>query len=45
MLNLRFGLEGGLPATTQEAAAKLGITAEEVVRLETEALGKLRTQV
>ena len=45
VLNLRFGLEGGLPATTQEAAAKLGITAEEVVRLETEALGKLRTQV
>ena len=45
VLNLRFGLEGGLPATTQEAAAKLGITAEEVVRLETEALAKLRTQV
>ena len=45
ILNLRFGLEGGLPATPQETAAKLGITADEVIRLETEALRKLRTQV
>ena len=45
VLNLRFGLEGGLPATPQEIASKLGITADEVVRLETEALAKLRTQV
>ena len=45
VLNLRFGLEGGLPATPQEIAAKLGITADEVVRLEAEALAKLRTQV
>ena len=45
VLNLRFGLEGGLPATPQETASKLGITADEVVKLETEALVKLRTQV
>lgn len=45
VLNLRFGLEGGLPATPQETAAKLGITADEVIRMETVALGKLRTQV
>jgi len=45
VLNLRFGLEGGLPATPQETASKLGITPNEVVRLETEALAKLRTQV
>lgn len=45
VLNLRFGLEGGLPATPQETASKLGITPDEVVKLETEALAKLRTQV
>lgn len=45
VLNLRFGLEGGMPATPQETASKLGITPNEVVRLETEALAKLRTQV
>ena len=45
VLSLRFGLEGGLPATPQETAAKLGLTADAVIRLETEALGKLRTQV
>lgn len=45
VLNLRFGLEGKLPATPQETASKLGITADEVIRLETEALSKLRTQV
>lgn len=45
VLNLRFGLEGGLPATPQETASKLGITPDEVVKLETEALSKLRTQV
>lgn len=45
ILNLRFGLEGGLPATPQETASKLGITADEVIKLETEALAKLRDQV
>ena len=45
VLNLRFGLEGGLPATPQETASKLGITADAVVQIETEALKKLRTQV
>ena len=33
------------PCAVQETAAKLGISADEVVRLETEALAKLRTQV
>ena len=45
VLNLRFGLEGGLPVTPQETASKLGITPDEVVKLEAEALSKLRTQV
>ena len=45
LLTLRFGLEGGLPATPQETASKLGITADEVIKLETEALAKLRDQV
>ena len=45
VLNLRFGLEGGLPATPQETASKLGITADAVVQIETEALKKLRAQV
>ena len=31
VLNLRFGLEGGLPMSAQETGAKLGLTSEEVV--------------
>ncbi len=42
LVTLRFGLEGGLPATTEETAQKLGLTAEEVVALEAAALDKLR---
>ena len=44
VLSLRFGLEGGLPCTPQEAGAKLGLTASEVSALEAAALEKLRKQ-
>lgn len=44
VLALRFGLEGEQPYTPQQAGMKLGLTAEEVVALETDALVKLRGQ-
>lgn len=44
VLNLRFALEGGLPCTPQEAAARLGVTAEKIIETETAALQKLRAQ-
>ena len=44
VLTLRFGLEGGLPCTPQETAGKLNLTADEVVRIEAEALQKLRKE-
>lgn len=44
VLTLRFGLEGGLPQTPQQAGEALGLTADEVVKLEAEALLKLRKQ-
>ncbi len=44
VLTLRFGLEGGLPATPQETGRQLGLTADEVVVLETAALEKLRKE-
>jgi len=42
LLALRFGLEGGLPLSPEETGKRLGLTAEEVVALETAALAKLR---
>ena len=42
VVNLRFGLEGGLPCTPEDTAAKLGMTAQEVVAMEAAALAKLR---
>ena len=42
LLTLRFGLEGGLPLNPQQTGEKLGLTAEEVVQRETDALAKLR---
>jgi RNA polymerase primary sigma factor len=42
LLSLRFGLEGGLPMTPEEAGRKLGLTPEEVVSREAAALAKLR---
>ncbi len=44
LLTLRFGLEGGLPKSPQETGDALGLTAEEVVTLEANALLKLRQQ-
>lgn len=44
VLTLRFGLEGGLPCSPQEAAAKLELTADQVLQLEAAALEKLRTE-
>lgn len=42
LLSLRFGLEGGLPMTPEEAGRKLGLTPEEVVTREAAALAQLR---
>lgn len=44
VLSLRFGLEGGLPYTPQDVGAKLGLTADEVVAMEAQALAKLRAE-
>lgn len=42
VLNLRYGLNGKAPMTAQEAAAKLNMTAADVVAIETSALAKMR---
>lgn len=42
LLNLRFGLEGGKPASPEETGRLLGMTAQEVVTREAAALAKLR---
>ena len=42
LLTLRFGLEGGLPMSTEETGRKLGLTPEEVTAKEAAALAKLR---
>ncbi len=44
VLTLRFGLEGGVPATPEAVAAKLGLTSGEVIALEAAALAKLRNE-
>lgn len=44
VLTLRFGLEGGQPCTPQQVGAKLDMTADQAVQLETAALAKLRNQ-
>ena len=44
LLTLRFGLEGGLPLSPEETGRKLGLTAQEVVAREAQALMKLRNQ-
>ena len=44
LLTLRFGLEGGLPLSPEEAGRKLGLTPQEVVTREANALMKLRQQ-
>ena len=42
LLSLRFGLEGGKPASPEETGRLLGMTAQEVVAREAAALAKLR---
>ncbi len=44
LISLRYGLEGGLPLSAQQTAQTLGLTAEDVVRIEADALKKLRDQ-
>ena len=42
LLTLRFGLEGGVPLDPVKAGERLGMTADEVVKMEAAALAKLR---
>ena len=44
LLTLRFGLEGGLPMSTEEVGRKLGLTPDEVTAREAAALSKLRNK-
>ena len=44
LLTLRYGLEGGMPLNPEEAGRKLGMTPQEVVTREANALAKLRQQ-
>ena len=44
LLSLRFGLEGGKPVSPEETGRLLGMTAQEVVTREAEALAKLRNR-
>ena len=44
VLTLRFGLEGGLPLSPEDVGRKLGLTSQEVVEKEANALIKLRQQ-
>ena len=44
LLTLRFGLEGGLPLSPDEAGKRLHLTAPEVVAREAAALAKLRKE-
>ena len=44
LLTLRFGLEGGLPLSPEEAGRKLGMTPDETVKAEAAALAKLRKE-
>ena len=44
LLTLRFGLEGGMPKTPEEVGGLMGLTPEEVVQIEGDALLKLRQQ-
>ena len=42
LLTLRFGLEGGLPMSTEDVGRKLGLTPDEVTAREASALSALR---
>ena len=42
LLTLRYGLEGGKPMSAAEAGVKLGMTPQQAITMEAEALAKLR---
>ena len=44
LLTLRFGLEGGLPLSTEDTARRLGLTPDEVTAKEAAALSALRNK-
>lgn len=44
LLTLRYGLEGGMPLSPEDTGRKLGLTPQEVVTREANALAKLRNQ-
>ena len=44
LLTLRFGLEGSMPMSPEDAGRKLGMTSQEVVSREASALAKLRAE-
>ncbi|MBE6986332.1 MAG: sigma-70 family RNA polymerase sigma factor [Ruminococcaceae bacterium] len=44
ILTLRFGLEGGLPLSPEDTGKRLGMSPDEVMKLETAALAKLRAE-
>ncbi len=44
VLTLRYGLEGGMPMSAQEAANTMKLTVQQVTDLEMQALAKLRTE-
>ena len=44
LLTLRFGLEGGMPMSPEEAGKRLGLTPQEVVKREANALAALRKE-
>lgn len=44
LLTLRFGLEGAMPLNPQQAGEQLGLTPDEVIKMEAAALTKLRQQ-
>ena len=44
LLTLRFGLEGGMPLSPEDAGKQLGLTPQEVITREANALAKLRNQ-
>ena len=44
VINLRFGLEGGLPLSAEDTGRKLGLTPGEVTAIETAAMAKMRNR-
>ena len=44
VLTLRYGLEGGKPLDPAQTGAKLGLTAQEITKMEAAALMKLRSE-